>query len=163
MTLFLVLLLIKLIALKRKKAVVQRQPLRFRKLCRVWLWLQKKGGAERERNAFRFHLEQECWCGGKRMQTKSCRKEWNKWSQSWRGSQADFCGHTAVCYRSSSQLRAALPKCFPFAALPLAFNRSHVFQPKITFGCLKFDGQLEKLLRTACREFRVIHVSFSTV
>lgn len=54
--------------------------------------------------------------------------------------QTDSCGHTAVCYRSNSQLRTALPKCFPFAALPLVFYRSRILRLKTAFRDQKFDG-----------------------
>lgn len=82
-------------------------------------------GAERERNAFRFHLEQKCWCGGKRTQTKSWRKRVKSWSQSWRGSQTDFCGHPAALQRHFP-VSAPFPKCFPIAALTLAFYGARI-------------------------------------
>lgn len=99
-------------------------------------------GAERERNAFRFHLEEKCWCGGKRMQTrkkkeKAAEKEWNN-DHSLDVVHRQIFVVTRQRYRSNSQFRLLSPKCFPIAALTLAVYGARILRLTVVFNTLNW-------------------------
>lgn len=94
-------------------------------------------GAERERNAFRFHLERKCWCGGKRMQTKSWRKEWNH-DHSLDVVHRQIFVVAQQRYRSNSQFRLLSPNVFLSLLLHLHFMGARILWLMVVFNTLNW-------------------------
>lgn len=127
--------------------------------------LGSEKGAERERNAFRFHLEEKCWCGGKRMQTKSWRKEWNN-DHSLDVVHRQIFVVTQQRYRSNSQFRLLFLKCFPIAGLTLTFYRARVLWLMVVFNTLNWADVERNYWNEpdpGWSGLRVLHVSFFEV